>query len=258
MNVKFTCAALLLSLFCLQSKANEIVDIVNINNAKIRSIESDVKITLKRPILTLQSTGKLFFEKNKNFRMQTTLRNGQQGADIGSNKDYFWFWIKRIDARTMHYSSYSNLMKTNLPDSLHPLWMMDLLGVNHIKTENTKIKNQRNYITVQLPVQISPRGTSVVKIIMIDPNRPAIVGIRLYSTRSGSLLSSSDVISFFKTNTGEYFPQQTKIWWKAEQVLITWTLVNPKINTQIDARVFQMPKTNLSKIDIGRQNVRFK
>lgn len=229
---------------------------VNAQNNTIKSFTADVQIVLQKRALTFTSVGKTYFEKPKNYRMQTIMEvRKAPGADMGSNDDYFWFWIRRIDPQTLYHSKYSNLNKTNLPDSLHPLWMMDLLGVNSIETKHAKLSTQSGSIIVQ-ELQNNTRQQQIIKMVIVDPQRPAITGHRLYST-NGQLLASHHIASFFKTNSGAFLPQVAETKWYGEQITIRTTFSNPKINVSIDSKVFQMPKLNFKSVDIGKHRVEF-
>lgn len=235
----------------------DVVKKVNANNSTIQSYVSDLDIVLHKRALTITSVGKNYYEKPRNYRLQTTnVRTNQMGSDIGSNSDVFWFWIKRLDPTNLHFSQYKNLMSTNLPDSLHPVWMMDTLGINQIETENSTIYTQEELIVVQ-ENKTSTRRQEITKVTLIDSKRPAIVGFKLY-TKSGKVFASCDIKSFFKTNSGIYLPQQSVTRWQAEQIVIDTTVRNPRVNVKIDPKTFQMPQyKNLRTIDISKQKVNF-
>lgn len=253
--------ALILAIFVVllgYARADEktIIDRVNAANKQISSLTANVENITRRRAVAMTAEGKLYFQKPMNFRLQTTnVRQQQASADIGSNREYFWFWIRKLNPQTVYFSKYSNLLKTNLPDSLHPLWMMDLLGINSVETKNAKLSTQSGYIVVQ-EVKTNPQQKQIIKVTLLDPNRPAIVGHRVYSA-TGQLLAASTTTNFYKINTGAFLPQQTETRWYTEQISITTTYREPQINVRIDGKTFEMPKFNLPTIDIGKQRVDF-
>lgn len=250
---------LLLALGFSSAKAdeNEIIKKVNSNNAAIQSYVADMDIVLRKRALTFTAVGKSYYEKPKSYRLQTTnVRTNQLGSDIGSNNDIFWFWIRRLDPNTMHFSKYKDLMNTNLPDSLQPNIMMDTLGIGQINTKRTSIRTENSIIIVQ-EITTSPRQQEIIKVTLVDPDRPAIKGFRLYS-RSGKMFALCDIQSYFKANNGAYFPQQSVTKWYTEQITIGTTVRNPQINVKIDPKTFQIPQYNgLKVIDIGKQKIDF-
>ena len=237
---------------------NEIIKKVNSNNAAIQSYVADMDVVLRKRSLAFTAVGKSYYEKPKNYRLQTTnVRTNQLGSDIGSNNDIFWFWVKRLDPNTMHFSKHKDLMNTNLPDSLHPNIMMDTLGISQINTKGTTVRTENGVIAIQ-ETTTSPRRQEIIKVTLVDPNRPSIIGFRLYS-KSGKMFALCDIQSFFKTNNGAYFPQQSVTKWFTEQITIETTVRNPQINVKIDPKTFHMPQYNgLRTIDIGKQKIDFR
>ena len=232
--------------------AKSVIAKVNANNAQVRTFVADVENVAQRRALAITSTGRMYYEKERRFRMTASqVTNGQPSSDIGSNDSYFWFWVKKLDSRTMFYSSYKNLYQTGLRDSMHPLWMIESLGMGQIDTKGANVYVQGNYVVV-LKYAMNPRGEKCLRVLFIDPGKPAIAAQRTYSADQRSLASVS-VDDWFATSAGIYLPKRISVNWQSEGIRFTQTLSNPQINVRIPAETFQMPNLGLQAVDMGRQ-----
>ena len=244
------CLSLMVSAASAQDAAT-IVAKVNANNAKVKSLVADVENVTQKRNFVITATGKMHYEKDRNFRMQASqVVNGQPSSDIGSNGDYFWFWVRKLDPQTMYFSSYKNLYQTGLQDSLHPIWMMDSLGMGQVDTKGAKVYSASGYAVV-VKQAMNPRGQNCWKMTYIDPAKPVIAGHRIYSDNQ-KLLTSVQIEDWYATNAGIFIPKRIVIVWYTEGIRLTQSLTNPHINTTMPAGIFKMPRTNLRIVDMGR------
>lgn len=230
--------------------SQETIDRLNQKNAEIRSFTADVYTTIKRRRMSISLYGKMEFEKPRNFRLvNNDVRRRQFSSDLGSNNTYFWFYGKRLNSSQLYFAQYSQLGRTHIKDSLNPVWLIDSLNLNHIDTTGAKVYEQNGKIVVSKVVQ-SPRRSQVVKVITIDPQRPAIVGHALY-TSNRALIASSRVTAFYKVAGDTYIPRSISISWPAEQISISWQFRNPKVNVAIDPKRWVMPALRVQRVDLG-------
>jgi len=228
----------------------ETIDHINQKNAGIRSLTADVYSTVQKRRVSISLSGKMEFEKPRNFRLvNQDTRRRQFASDLGSNNTYFWFYGKRLHPSQLYWAKYSQLGKTRIKDSLNPVWLVDSLNLNHIDTTGAKVYEQNGKIVVSKVVQ-SPRRSQVVKVITIDPQRPAIVGHALY-TSNRALIASSRVTAFYKLKSGAYIPSSIRISWPPEQVSISWQFRNPRVNVAIDPKRWVMPALRVQRVDLG-------
>jgi len=241
-------------LFCIpafgQKVDTKVIDQINASNAKVKSFTADVETVIKRRMVVYTLSGKLSCEKDKNLRITNHMVvNGKFMSDMGSNGSYFWFYARRVDPNNMFYAKYADLNKTNLKDSLNPLWLIESLNMIQVDTKNTTVQMQGDKLVV-FQVKTSTRKKQMIKAIVIDPKQPTVVANYLYNANK-KLVTSADIESFYTTNNGLLIPKVIKGRWNDEDVYITWTFRNFKFNVKIDSNVFKMPNLGVNEVDLG-------
>ncbi len=227
---------------------------LNATNTKIKSLVGDIENVTHKHAFVFSAKGKLYYERDNNFRMTANATtNDQPSSDIGSNKDYFWFWIRKLDPQTMYYCSYRDINNSGITHSVNPMWFIEGLGVANIDTTGAKIYRSGQYVAIVRRIA-SPQGEDCYKMVYIDPAKPVIAGHRLYSLQK-KLLGTADVQDYYSTNVGVYIPKKMSIIWYGEGIHITWTLSNPQINVSIPVDTWKMPKTSFKVMDMGKQKV---
>ena len=243
-------AAILLTPAVASADMQETIDQLNANNSQVRTLTADVSSTVVRRRVSIPLTGKLYFERPMNFRLIN--RDGRRHSftsDLGSNDSYFWFYAKRVNSSQIYFSNYSNLSRTRIKDSLNPEWIIDALNMSLVDTKDAKIYMDGKNIAVSKVVQ-SPRRSQVLKVIKIDPQRPAIVGHYLLTSRR-ALIASAEVSRFYKLSSGAFIPAEVNIVWPPEQVRIVWRLNNPRANIKIDPKMWTMPNLGVRRVNLG-------
>lgn len=222
---------------------------INSKNSKIKSLTADVEMVVRRRATTFTLTGKMSYEKEKNFRLTNYSPEGKFMSDFGSNNSYFWFYARRINASNVFYSSYKNLSQTNLKDVLNPLWMIDSLGVGEIATRGATVQKQGDQLIV---FQYKPgtRQNKIIKATIIDPDKPAIVSHQVFGSGK-EFLASINILSFYTTNNGMYIPKTLRIKSADDDAIVTWTVSNIKFNFPIDPTNWKMPNLGMKVVDLG-------
>jgi outer membrane lipoprotein-sorting protein len=193
-----------------------------------------------------RSRGQIYFQKPRNLRM---INHGDRidkrlMLDLGSNDDVFWFFARRLKPPTLKYSKYTDLDRTNLDNSLNPLLMMELLGLNTINKENIKIVENDKQISVYYNM-VAPNGKKTTKITIINKKLLLIAGHLIYDEKN-ELVSQAIVSNVTKISTMN-IPSQINIVWNKKDIDITILLSNIKLNVQIDNSIFIMPNIKPSE-----------
>lgn len=239
---------------CLSQDAAETVKAVNAKNAMVKSLTADVQNVTRRRNIAFTAQGKLYYEKDTNFRMTATqVTNRQPSSDIGSNKDYFWFWVRRLDSKTAYFSTYKNLYKTGMKDSLHPIWMMECLGLSQINTASARVYTSGPYVVV-LRQDRNPKGETCLRMTCIDPKRLAVVEHRIYSADQ-QLLSRAIIQDSYQTNAGVSLPKVICVTWYSESIEVTQTISNPQVNVTVPPDTWKMPNFGIGVVDIGKNRM---
>lgn len=126
-------------LFTERPSQDQIIQTVNSNSQRVHALESQVKVTVDGlPGIT----GNLALEKPQNFRLQANLLGvSGLGADVGSNDELFWVWVKTtmpgqtpqiLYARHAEYAV--SPARQMLP--IDPTWIRDALGLTEFDPQH--------------------------------------------------------------------------------------------------------------------------
>jgi hypothetical protein len=110
--------------------ATQLVAYVNNNAQRIGSLECpNLDLDCKQGIQGFHIRGKLACQKPKDFRMHAEAL-GTTEADIGSNDQEFWYWIRRGDPYLIHCSYQDLASGVRIPFPFQPEWVMEALGMS--------------------------------------------------------------------------------------------------------------------------------
>lgn len=220
------------------SKIIKIIEDINKKNEKIQNLTSKINIHLNQKI-SINVFGNLYFEKEKNFRMNIFSNFGKE-LDIGSNENLFWFWSKNSD---LYYSEHKNLNQTRLKTPLNPNWLLESLTIMELKKENIEYGKFKNFFII-LQKRKGIQNEIVTIATLINPETKRIIGNYLYN-QSGKMVASAEINEFY-----EDIPKKIFITWYEEGITMEWILYDYKINIPINKNIWELPKIN-SPINIG-------
>lgn len=220
-------------------------DIVNNINSQYSTIKNIIYPEVSINLEGIKLESKILYEKKLRFHMSNRSFLGKE-ADIGSNDEYFWFWSKRLDPPAIYYAKHSDLSQTRLKTPFHPLWMMEILGINPILGDYKIFQHQNNLAVVQRTISVM--NEPVKRIYLINPEKMAILGHYIYDDKD-QLVVSAEILDFYKIDK-LYFPKLLLIKWPEEDVELTWKLNTPIINTTIDKDNWECQLLNKNKINL--------
>lgn len=227
----------------------DVVNQINASNSGIKSLVGSSQIVIRKRAITFTLLGSFYYEKNTKFRLTNkSAIDNEFTSDIGSNEKEFWFYGKRINRNALYYSSYRNLQKTRLKDSLNPQWMIEALGVGII--EMGTIQKQSDGKFFVLEERTSTRRQTVIIGTLIDPSKPAIVGYYIFDKNS-RVLGSIVIVDSYKTTTNAYLPKRMEIRWPQEEAVISWDLYDIQINKTIASATWNIPDIGVPAVDLG-------
>lgn len=221
----------------------EALVLLNSRNQLIKNIVFN-KIKVKVEGFNLDS--KLFYEKSLRFRMINWSILGKE-TDIGSNDSFFWFWSKRMSPPAVYWAKHEDLYKTRLKTPFHPLWMMEIIGVNTIDLENSTVFEHGHDLAI-VQHKLSVLGQPIVRIYLVDPVKQAFIGHYIYDV-NGKLVVSAE-INTFQEIAGYHLPKSMTINWVEENIQINWELDTPLINCQIDSTNWDCDLKNKELINL--------
>ena len=230
-----------------KSEIERLVEEINQGHRLIRNIVyEDITIRIKGVPLKISSY--IAYEKNDYFRMFNSSWTGKEG-DIGMNSTHFWFWSKRMKPSALYYAKHEDLYKSRLKSPFHPKWTVACLGINEIDLSNAIAGKMDKYYAIAFN-EIDTLNRPIVRIILVDPLKKAIIGHYLYD-ENNNVIVSTEVLEFHNVD-GNLLPAIMRTIWYQEDITMEWELEEPKINQTIPSNTFDMPNMR-HKIDLGQQ-----
>ena len=207
-----------------QEDFGRIIDNINQRNSKIQNIVcDDIQIFLrqsKMPQAKLKA--QLKYSKTNNFRLLVASKTGKE-MDLGSNRQYFWFWSRRMKHKVLYYAKHQDVHKTRLKQPLNPNWIIESLNLNEIQVENSKIGKFKQNIIV-----FNTRPDKTTLVTLINP-KEQIIGKYLYN-KYDRLEVSCEVTEFDENS----LPKKMLIIWYQEDIEMNWIFNDIKIVKAID------------------------
>jgi hypothetical protein len=141
--------------------SNELITYLNKNSQPIQTIESDnVDITVTQNGQPFGLSGRLAFQKGRNFRMVASAV-GSTEADLGSNEQEFWFWMKRNDPPDLFFCSYNDLPAAQVKLPLQPDWIAEALCVQELNPAEYEMRDYPHGI--ELTKKVTVNGEELYK-----------------------------------------------------------------------------------------------
>lgn len=218
-------------LFPSLAKAENVIDTINQRVSQITSLSGKTYNVGRKGFVVVSSTGDLYYQKPHNFRMINIANVGKNLAlDMGSTQDVFWFWSKNVKPTALYWCRHADLYKARLEESLHPLWLIEILGVNPIDITDANVYTEDNF-TMVAQARMAPGGKQVIKLTKIDTANNVVTGHYIYTVRK-TLVSSCEIKSFNQMG----IPRECEIEWPQERVSIKFTLgdviINPDLSNE--------------------------
>lgn len=212
-----------------------IIDKINENNRDIRSLNCNIK-----SFKIVPATGYLYYEKDANFRF---LLNSifDKELDLGSNKEIYWFWIKRFDKKIYYWERNKN---SQLIDEFDPEYVKESLGVDAIPKNSIVLKSNNNLYKI-ISYRKNQSGNDVIKIWIVFNEK--ITEHQLYNDQ-GNLIIKCSIKKFTQINNKQ-IPSEIEI--TSNQLNCTLQLEEIKINEKIDESKWKMPN-NQESINISK------
>lgn len=217
---------------------------VNTKNALIHNFacqDFDLKVWQKG--IRLKLSASLYYEKDKNFRMIVRSFLGKE-CDIGSNKDIFWFWSKRINPPTLHYALHKDYTKTRLKTPFNPRYMMDSLGLGKINLEGKINELEDKFVVVENT--INTIGQPIAKFTFVSKKEEKVTGFMI-SDSTGAPITSGEVLEW----DGDK-PKQILYVWFEEDISMLLEFRNSFTNVLIDPKYWELPPIE-PRIDMGKE-----
>ena len=226
---------------------------LNDNAGRVQSVQvSDLVVTCKMGLKSIDVMGKMVTEKPRNFRMKATVF-GSDAVDLGSNSDEFWFWISKNEPPYQFYCPYKDLAERpipHLPMPFQPEWVMEAMGLGPYGPAD-KYTVEADADTVRLVEKArSPQGQAVRKVIVmkrheVRPPHPQVVAYLLVDDATGKEIVSAHILDVTVDRpTGAIVPRRLELRWPAQRTTLTLNMSGTVINAQVPPTAFVRQQLN--------------
>jgi hypothetical protein len=213
----------------------------NRNAELIQSMQSSPTIKVQSSLIKAVADGKLAVVRPHNFKLEVSAGMNQSMANIGSNDEEFWFWVKNEKDPSIYWCDYSKVESSALAVTYQPEWIIQALGLNPITPEEAaaiKVRPTNEPDATALEFPPTKNGGETYRRIMIVSNYTRrIKEHRLYSGQT--LLAQADVSRYKdfdleKSESGAfqtcYLPESLKLEWKKDQLTLNVLLKDVLVN----------------------------
>lgn len=246
----------------LSPAATELVQKWADNAAKIQTLKAQptVKLTAVdgRRRFTGGVSGRLAMERPRNFKLDLSTNFGQI-ADIGSNNDMIWFWVKD-GTEGVYIARYTPDGRPSARLNIDPQWVLEAMGMVELTMEQIGLLDIRRDPTTRNLIftehRTGPLGEKWVKETEMDAAGDLIAHRLLEDNAKRTLIASAEVeglqkIPFQRNDDGlrsigtkpgtsentmdeVILPEKIKLFWAMDQLSIEVRLQNVIVNQQFN------------------------
>jgi len=110
---------------------DQLIQVVNGNNSRIQSFYTG-HATVSGPGIPALST-RIAFWRPRFFRLISSDLTGQE-IDLGSNPDFFWYWVRRAQPPAIYFCRHDQFANSPARHAIpvQPDWLIEALGVSEI------------------------------------------------------------------------------------------------------------------------------
>ncbi|MBX3438459.1 MAG: hypothetical protein KF861_13285 [Planctomycetaceae bacterium] len=196
---------------------------------------------------SMEVPARIAVQAPRNFRLRVSMPLHGELADMGSNEREFWFWAKYSPYPNVITASHEDMLLTQqrLSVPIQPEWMMEVLGVIPIDSENVTLRRggPNTSVVDLVSDHVAPDGGQFQKVVRVDACHGIIREHALYDGR-GVLIASARLGDHrIDEATGLITPRVIRLDWPSMQQQITMRFDNIEVNPRsIPAAVWQVPE----------------
>jgi hypothetical protein len=193
----------------------QVIAAVNRNNSQIQSLYSDSAMVSSPHVPTLHAH--LAYQRPQFFRLKVDAFLGPGSeVDLGSNAEWFWFWVKRSEPPAIYYCRHEQFATSQARAMIpiEPSWLIEALGTMEIDPNGhhdgpVVDPNNRNRIYIRTFIN-TPDGPNK-KITFIDPVSAWVMEQQILD--AGDRLRARSVAEGYRREpkTGLYIPTAVRV-----------------------------------------------
>jgi hypothetical protein len=239
----------------------ELVSYLNDNAANLPGVVSD-DVTLTVYVgggVGVPVGGWMRAEGPRNFRMQAKMF-GNEEVDLGSNKQEFWYWIKRADPPWQVFCSYQACEEgraKQMPFPFQPDWVIEAMGMGKYGPAERYERVVEKETVKLIEKTKSPQGVAVRKIIVFNlrpasGDQPQITDYLLVDDATGKLICSAKIKRRQIVANRAEIPRDMELSWPDQKMKLGLTINGAKVQNQIPPQVFvRTPMRNIQSYDLA-------
>ena len=238
-----------------QITTHELVEHVNRTAEQLGSWRcNDVKVKLGR--VPVPVSARMAVSSPRNFRLQVGALTAEL-ADIGSNADRMWFWLRQggafgDDVCTVRHAAFSDAQRLCTANGVsmpfQPRWMMEVLGVVTLDPNAVALgrdpSNAGIYTLTEIQPQTGGDGRRTTRVVSVDAARGHVLAHTLYESDGGRPLAKALLNDYRRCReTGLVLPHAFTLDWPEGGVRhMTLKLGEITVNPSLPEQLWVMPK----------------
>ncbi len=185
-------------------------------------------------------------ERARNFRLRAKSLIADE-ADLGSNNERFWFWMRRNPQKYVFTADHNQLhtVQQMMRIPFQPNWLMEVLGVVRIDESQFVMQPETSNegIVSLVSDRVSPAGHRVRRVIRVDTCRGHVVAHELYDDRN-RLIARAKLNDYQRdVSNGVLLPHRIHLDWPQTATTMTLTIGTIEVNpTFMPEQMWQPPK----------------
>jgi hypothetical protein len=245
-----------------------LVEYLNENAGRVKSIQVNaLDVTCSQGSASrINLHGKMVAEKPRGFRMSLDGPLGfAQVADLGSNNEEFWFWLKAAPGQKeipyQYFCSYKDLEKgvAFMPIPFQPEWIMEALGLGpYGPAERYQLEHDAQTLRL-VEDSRSPQGTAVRKVIVMKRKRttvpdPQITHFLLIDKATNKEICSAHITqTMTDPTTGAILPRKIDLSWPKENATLSLIIDRATVNVALPTTAFvRQPLNGVQTFNLAR------
>lgn len=237
----------------------EIIDQHNANAQATTGFRAKPSITVRGVPQVVAATGVMAVERPRNFRLKLRAGVNQEVADIGSNDEMFWVWLRDRKDRKVYAAHYDASGSAGNVLAFQPDWVIEALGLREIPPEEeANITSQRSQDAATLTLvhhRYDADGAPTRKETIVNAETGRVLRHRFYRSDNPKTLLAQATVSEYKrfpasSSSSETVSLPTRIkidWYQpgSNPIVLEVTLGEPdpgRLDRTEQLSLFEMPR----------------
>jgi hypothetical protein len=198
---------------------SDVIAVVNAHSGRVQSLQTQ-GATISVSQLPVQLSANIAMQREGRFRLKAgTLLTGDE-ADLGSNEEEFWFWIKQQHPPALYYCRHDRFAgsaaRQVLP--LEPQWLMDAFGVPLFRENEQHFGPDpagRSRLRIT-SVRQTPSGP-ITRVTFVDQRTGDVLEQHLYDGHNRLTASALTSDHRLQRAAGVWLPHRIELHWPLQE-----------------------------------------